>query len=67
LKAKMIVSDVDSGQRHPPSRNDVHDQQNYADDEQHPSYLRCNSGNTVRAQRAGDKTENEKNEGVVQH
>jgi hypothetical protein len=45
----------------------VHDEQDNSDDEQHPGYLRRNSGNPVCAQRAGDKPENQKNEGVIQH
>lgn len=62
--------DVDkphSGSQRATSCHYVHDEKDDSDDEQYPRYLRRNSGNAICPQRAGDKPENEKNEGVIQH
>src|SRR5262249_10452707 len=44
------------------SGHQMHDEQDDSDDEQYPGYLRRDGSNAIRAQSAGDKPENEKNE-----
>jgi hypothetical protein len=67
VQRRYLRQTLHSGNRGATPNHYVQDQKDNSDDEQHPGYLRRNSGNAICAQRAGDKPENEKNEGVIQH